>query len=66
MDGSNGREPPVQGVQPTTDNCEVGESSELGLLVALRKTRKTTQVQLTRPRYEAELVDNDEEALAGV
>jgi hypothetical protein len=49
------------------DNCEVGESKELGLLVALlRKRRKMTQVRLTQPRYEAELVENDEEALAGV
>jgi hypothetical protein len=49
------------------DNCEVGESKELGLLVArLRKRRKMTQVRLTQPRYEAELVENDEEALAGI
>jgi hypothetical protein len=58
---------PAKGARPSMDNCEVGESKELGLLVALlRKRRKMTQVRLTQPRYEAELVENDEEALAGV
>ena len=49
------------------DRCEVGETSELGLLVTfLRKTRKMTQLNVIEPSYEAELVDRDEEAFAGI
>ena len=42
------------------DTCEIGPESEVGLLVALlRSTRGTTRIRLTKPQYEAELVDLD-------
>lgn len=49
------------------DDCEVGETSELGLLVALlKRTRKPTRIQIASPRFDAELVDNDDEVFAGL
>jgi hypothetical protein len=47
------------------DGCEVGEKSELGLLIALlRRTRRVTRVRLVQPKYDAELVDRETPALA--
>jgi hypothetical protein len=48
------------------DDCIVSANSEIGMLVALlRGTRKPTRVHLAKPKYDAELVDQEAPAAVG-
>jgi hypothetical protein len=43
------------------DQCEIGPTSEIGLLLELlRDTKRSTEVRLVTPNYDTELVDHSE------
>lgn len=43
------------------DQCEIGPTSEIGLLLdLLRDTKRATKIRLVSPNYDTELVDHDE------
>jgi hypothetical protein len=58
---------PVPAPQGSLDNCDISKASEVGMLLALlRTTRKLTRCRFVEPDYEAELVEPEAEAFAGI